>query len=159
MPDSRPFGLWTAPAFTFSDMALIIIAVSLFIWLFCIGIAIDIANGKGNDVFVAGCLGLLFGPIGPIITGVMPPNESALAERRRVWTIQQIQSGRLIQCPHCRSTIPPARVCRVCGRETGKVCPKCQAFNPPDYVFCGNCGFQFTLRETPQGKETLTMQS
>jgi class 3 adenylate cyclase/ABC-type dipeptide/oligopeptide/nickel transport system ATPase component len=46
-----------------------------------------------------------------------------------------------MSCPHCKNAaLSKAKFCRQCGSPVGIICTACGAPNPPDSLFCGECG-------------------
>lgn len=82
-------------------------ALILFIWLALGAMAALIAFKKGRSVVGFGFLGLLLGPLGVILAGLVSPNYRG--------TIYQADR---VPCYECHESIHrDARRCRFCGAE------------------------------------------
>jgi membrane protease subunit (stomatin/prohibitin family) len=81
-------------------------------------------------------------PVGPVCPGCQHP---VSADARYCAACGQ-QLLIFDVCAHCHEKLPPnARFCSACGRPAQekprpRACPKCQAENLPDSVYCNQCG-------------------
>jgi membrane protease subunit (stomatin/prohibitin family) len=68
----------------------------------------------------------------------------ASAMRETLAEPARLESGGLVECPHCHAQVPAgSRFCPNCGRALQAeqvACPKCGTANPADARFCTNCG-------------------
>src|SRR5512139_1563234 len=59
-----------------------------------------------------------------------------------------------MKCPKCQAENPEnLKFCGECGAKLEKVCPKCNFSNPPDFTFCGECGHDLGLPSEAKPKE------
>src|SRR5512139_2808054 len=59
-----------------------------------------------------------------------------------------------MKCPKCQAENPEnLKFCGECGAKLEKVCPKCNFSNPPQFKFCGECGYDLNLPSKPIPKE------
>lgn len=115
-----------------------------FIWAICAVVSAIIASARGLK---NGCLwfivGFLLGPIGVIITAVVPSSKPVPVI---VQSQVEMESGAQRVCPHCRSMIPiAAEVCRYCQRESDLANAELAPPPRPNPAFCRhswhNAGF------------------
>ncbi|NBW76012.1 MAG: zinc ribbon domain-containing protein [Sphingomonadaceae bacterium] len=79
-------------------------------WILCGVLGAVIASSKGASGAIGFLLGLLFGPIGVIITFFMG-SEAAQVDKK-------VSNGTMKKCPRCaEAVLPDAHVCKHCGHE------------------------------------------
>ena len=106
-------------------------------------VASIVMNSKGRSGAAGFFLGFFFSIIGLFIAFVLPKQEEKINQK-------QIASGKMRECPACKSVVPiDATKCRFCASDlpdlpdtrnlSDKKCDKCGEFLRVGYAICDNC--------------------
>ena len=90
-------------------------------------------------------------PVGPACVGAILARwrrGSWYAIRRREQAVARLSGGiaprpdgRMANCLKCnRKVVEAAKFCSYCGEPVAVSCPSCKVLNPPDGLFCHDCG-------------------
>jgi RNA polymerase subunit RPABC4/transcription elongation factor Spt4 len=113
------------------------------IWIVCIALSVAISQEKGRSSAEGLLLGLLLGPVGVVISAVLPKNEAALE-------VRALSSGAMRKCPYCAELVKSqATVCRYCGRDI-PIAPLDKVLYTHDGLVaykCRNCGKAYDLAQ------------
>lgn len=118
--------------------------VGAVVWIICGAAGSVICENKGRSALEGFLLGLLLGPIGLIICGVLPKDVTAIEHRA-------LRSGAIRKCPYCAELVRlEARVCRYCGRDIpiGKLDKVLSTGDGMLIYKCRNCQRIYDLAES-----------
>ena len=117
--------------------------VGAVIWIACIAAGAAICEEKGRSALEGLMLGLLLGPLGVVISAVLPKDVNALEKRA-------LRSGEMRKCPYCTELVrSQATVCRYCGRDI-PIAPLTRVLYTGDGLLahkCRNCGKTYDLAQ------------
>ncbi len=83
----------------------------LALWLVCAVVGASVTRSKGRGSAPGALLGLFLGPVGLLITVILPKNEGGLEA-------EQLEAGDRRRCPQCAELVRrEALKCRFCAAE------------------------------------------